>query len=1240
MTKFSKAISLFLALVLMLSVFPASAFALEAVPSGSAGGHAHTLGEGFRCSECNEPVLAVDDRGVYYTSFEEAVALDHASRTVKLVQDVIPASSTAFTVHDGSTLTLDLNGHKLGGEGADNLYSVNNYGSFFLIDSAGESGELHGSIYTKGFEEYEELGDDNRILVNWSYGAVTRVQGGKIYGDVEVAHESGHEYWPSENKPNPKLYFENGVLVGGYFSLPDDTRGEIYIEGGKFLHEPPAKFIKSGFEAVEIDGYYVLQTKQYWAGWIESSLTDSGELSEHAMAVTCRNSSVRNFISGDWDLVNVTEQMAGMSFNSETDALKCAMTFNAVSASERTAGDKSVITGMSFIISPEFLIYHGAESMARAIGWDTVNDWDMTIRLPVDAGLACSAVNIYVGRPAALKYANVPVISENGEKYVQFALTSSELSNEISYEAVIKETCVVSYDPNGGSLADGTEEAVRNQIAGGSDVSVIANPFSRANYVFAGWKYGDTVYSEGDVIPFVVDDITLTAQWICINVTVNIIGDGSAMLSNSSGQIYPGEAMPLAPGSDFKLDIFCTDGSIIDSIKVNGNDVNITTALTLETLMDDTVIDITMSGLALSGGQEVIFDGAVSEGGASISGADAVSRAKQNFTNSNVTDFMDTNLMDAVDITAARSAFTEATGIVLGEYAQISAVIRLTVETVYARNDHVSGFTMDITPYMTVIENGRVLGEAVIPNEAITGPVTVRIPVDRTAYMDDAVVYHEDELLGYVKVCGETPNRYIEFTTTSFSTFTVKNVESNTTNHPDAAVGDKGYLTLKDAIEAIDESGLASQRANIENTAYVLDDDASIPNDKIAVINGEELPLSSALNLTDIYNPAEVKDSAAYAARITVARLDAPMLLGILTEPVARAYKADGTTQIGPDYYSLEDAYNAVDERGIILLLKDCDAFTFNGKEVIVNLDGKTIGGEHIVEASGGYVSVAFNDSTDRYQIRKKTKITYQIATLANVDKYNSETGNGALNNKKNLENQSYSYDYKLTGRDSDEAIYAPTLKRKYPTVAVQRGTFAGWYYDEKLTKPLAGCFESAMSKTRPSVTSCTLPAVLPLDGDGNVQWPEDVKLYGRWMWSVTAYYNNYGYVTCDGEKMPYGQAWYFDTFSKPVFRFVPYDGYHVYKATITDHEKKQTKSYSYTPDTWENRYGGTKYYDCGLFINTRIIVTFARGKNFNPLTGDNSNITVYAAASLVSLGLAVSLGTALKKKRKKKAER
>lgn len=1341
--------------------------------TASVSGHVHAMDSDGYCSSCGGLIVARRDDGTVFTSLEEAFS---SGGNIAVLKDIIPDSDMTVTVRSGKTVCLDLNGKTLG-YGSDRLLNIDNYGVFRLCDSSDDHGELHGSVFTKGFEEKHIDEYDNVIVTDYAYGAHTVIDGGRIYGDVGVMHDEGKTYYASEAKPNPSLEYCGGYMIGGHFYLADEAQGDIVICGGAFIVEPPSKFIKSGYEAEKQGDYYRLAAKQYYAGWVEPSFSESG-LSEHARAVACRNSLVNSFVAGDLDLVNVTGAMSGFVFNPETDSLKCALIFTATGADERTAGGVSVVTGMKFSVSPEFRIYRNGQNTAAVIGWDMVNDWEMTVRFPVDSALTSPTVALSVN--GVVKFDSVDVRSEGGEKYIQVCLSSSELAGEISYSVVIKPNCEITYDACGGSVdADGNMlTSVKSYIAGGDDLCLQKNMFMREHYSFGGWSIGGQQYPEGSLIPFVVSDLKAEACWVpdsyaidyvlnggenstlniasydydstfhlsdpvrddavfagwfdnaefegepvtavmpgesgektfyakwLVNVTITIGGEGEGIAADSSHQIVSGESFELSLGDSFEINLFQQDGSYIESVLVNGEAAEAASHMVFENVSGNLSIVIVFSPAAPENAQIVDLSGATAEDGSALS-TYLMSRAERAFENSNVADFEATGVQNAVDVDAAKRAFEEATGLTIGAFDTVSVMLRMDVMTVSSDGNMITGYKMDIKPVMTVVSSeGTVIGtEVVVPNEAIVSPVTFRIPIDEFAYMDDIVAYHEGELFGYFKIEGSTPNRYVELTADEFSTFEVLVVRGSS-NHPVAAIGENGYETLDKALSAaaitggdtvfiLATPGMVPDRAAIwkggaktgklaDALADVADYEdiylpklpeeagiTSIPDrtsakgifvQKANGIGYSEVPVIGTDTVTVTYVPNGVTTSvpspsytlvsgndyiieanpfsdvtgvffkhwnlngedkaASYNPGETSTFFSDTTLYAIWSKGVEVEYK-DGSIK---DFATLQDAYESIDtrERGsdkvcTIRLFRDVEEDVALSKEFFLDLNGFDIrSSDGTKSLKAGTYSVTGSDytalkyATDRYQIRSKQyKITFaEEKSTSAVFKTN---------------NDSVYY----TDFASPVSIKIPSRVRYMSDGTARKAYFAGWYYDEAFTQPIDNTGE--VSKTKVLVTgSKTLTVKAP-------EWPEDKVLYARWCWPISVYYNHYGYITCDGVTIPSGTVYYFYEGAKPEFKFVPYDGYHVYRRTVTAYtQTKEADRYSYIPEWYEKFKDETGTRDHGLMIQTMIVVTFARGR-YNPFTGDTGSAGFFTALMTASLVTGAAAMTVLRHKRKKK---
>ncbi len=94
---------------------------------------------------------------------------------------------------------------------------------------------------------------------------------------------------------------------------------------------------------------------------------------------------------------------------------------------------------------------------------------------------------------------NIQVQSSNQRIFIPANVSQTKMVGLIQH--------MVTFDPNGGKLAEGTDSSV--MVSDGDPVAEPADP-SRSNYTFEGWYLGNTPYNFSSAV---TEDITLTAHW-------------------------------------------------------------------------------------------------------------------------------------------------------------------------------------------------------------------------------------------------------------------------------------------------------------------------------------------------------------------------------------------------------------------------------------------------------------------------------------------------------------------------------------------------------------------------------------------------------------------------------------------------------------------------------------------------------------------------------------------------------
>lgn len=219
--------------------------------------------------ELSNETVEAEVAGVYYASFEEAVAAAKASgETVKLIAD-IDSDERVLTVENGETVTVNMNGHEITssydpytisvekggeltiiGEGLIENTSagstvIRNYGKLTIGGEWASAPEITRGETTNGAgnsavkcEEESELiiwggifGGDQRSIQSWG---TTTIYGGTFEKAVEV--------WQWDDSANTKVYESEMTVYGGTFegtltvradeNDETDDEGTLTIYGG------------------------------------------------------------------------------------------------------------------------------------------------------------------------------------------------------------------------------------------------------------------------------------------------------------------------------------------------------------------------------------------------------------------------------------------------------------------------------------------------------------------------------------------------------------------------------------------------------------------------------------------------------------------------------------------------------------------------------------------------------------------------------------------------------------------------------------------------------------------------------------------------------------------------------------------------------------------------------------------------------------------------------------------------
>jgi len=116
----------------------------------------------------------------------------------------------------------------------------------------------------------------------------------------------------------------------------------------------------------------------------------------------------------------------------------------------------------------------------------------------------------------------------------------------------------------------------------------------------------------------------------------------------------------------------------------------------------------------------------------------------------------------------------------------------------------VTSMTFEVKPVANITvtdgEGETVTVTAIIPNDAITAPITFRLPVDNSVSETWAAVYHEGVFMGNYEIKTGTDGKYIEVSSMEFSKFSYVLVNSESAG---AKIGEVPYQTFAEAVAAV-----------------------------------------------------------------------------------------------------------------------------------------------------------------------------------------------------------------------------------------------------------------------------------------------------------------------------------------------------------------------------------------------------------------------------------------------------
>ena len=223
---------------------------------------------------------------------------------------------------------------------------------------------------------------------------------------------------------------------------------------------------------------------------------------------------------------------------------------------------------------------------------------------------------------------------------------------------------------------------------------------------------------------------------------------------------------------------------------------------------------------------------------------------------------------EITDKTAAKKEVETTTVISFLEIKPIKTEVNKAGDTVAC-----TLLAFDVTPKVKAQVAGQTVIEATIPNDAITEPITVRIPVtdDFTEYAKVTHRGDQDEVF-YLPVQGEPGKLFVEFTATKFSEYDAEPVLKSAV--PVAKIGSNMFDTLAAALAAAQNDDVVEMQMPCELTETLTIDKSITLKTKdlvVAATAGAGLALADGAQVTlDITGDDNAFTGAAGFAGINV----------------------------------------------------------------------------------------------------------------------------------------------------------------------------------------------------------------------------------------------------------------------------------------------------------------------------------------------------------------------------------
>lgn len=286
----------------------------------------------------------------------------------------------------------------------------------------------------------------------------------------------------------------------------------------------------------------------------------------------------------------------------------------------------------------------------------------------------------------------------------------------------------------------------------------------------------------------------------------------------------------------------------------------------------------------------------------------------------------------------------------------------------------VVSMSFDVKPMATVVTDGQ-LSTEVIPNEAITAPITFRLPVGTNVTASKAEVKHEGTSIGYYDVKTENGVKFIELSAMEFSIYSYE-ILSGVETDPAAAIGTTGYASLADAIAAVQSGQTITLLVNAEMETAAIPENVTLSLGTYTVSG--KIILSSGAKAVSAAALAEDKVGAVDGCVVILEQSgknyiymavsgEEPATVEIVLDRTYAAAKAGEKVQLTAyvkpvfwaDYvqWSSDSDIAAVDADGLVTVYKEGTA----NITASVTLNGKVYAAVCRIDITAGEVSTGFD---------------------------------------------------------------------------------------------------------------------------------------------------------------------------------------------------------------------------------------------------------------------------------------